>query len=90
MKSRLDNMNTLHAGGPKLLRGKAKKIRRRALLDSCVRELAEVCGPNTAKIALDEKLRRQIMAADSLGSSTVIVGADKLHLFMQASCDSDN
>ena len=29
------------------------------------------------------------MACESLGNSTLIVGADKLHLFMQASVDSN-
>ena len=47
LKSRFDNMQTLNAAGPTVLRGKAKTVRRRAMLEACVRDLAEVCGPNT-------------------------------------------
>lgn len=90
LKKRMGNMHTLHAAGPTILKGKARVVRRRALLESCVRDLAEVCGPNTNRIMMEDKLRRQVRACESLGDSTLIVGADKLHLFMRASCDSDN
>ena len=52
LKSRFNNMHTLNAAGPKLLHGKARVVRRRAMLESCVQDLASICGPKTAQFTL--------------------------------------
>ena len=81
-------MNTLKLDGDKLLRGTGKKVKKSSVLLDCIRQIKEVCGPNTQKLK-DLKLAKHMMAADRLGQNTIIVPADKLQVFLQAACEAN-